>query len=87
MCYAGQDRPSLSKLRRGQLNTAIATKRWKSLLASLILSGAGQFLSDARRRGIIWFGIAGERMGKRKAISKVGSSWPLHEEESIRNIQ
>jgi hypothetical protein len=37
--------------------TATATKRWKGLLASLILSGAGQFLAGARRRGIIWFGI------------------------------
>ena len=27
------------------------------MLASLILSGAGQFLAGARRRGIIWFGI------------------------------
>jgi len=40
------------------MNTAIKTKRWKGLLASLILSGAGQFLSGARRRGIIWFVIA-----------------------------
>lgn len=40
------------------MNTAIPTKRWKGLLASLILSGTGQFLPGARRRGIIWFGIA-----------------------------
>jgi signal peptidase I len=39
------------------MSTATATKRWKGLLASLILSGAGQFLAGARRRGIIWFGI------------------------------
>ena len=39
------------------MSTATATKRWKGLLASLILSGAGQFLFGARRRGIIWFGI------------------------------
>ena len=40
------------------MSTATATKRWKGLLASLILSGTGQFLSGARRRGMIWFGIA-----------------------------
>jgi signal peptidase I len=40
-----------------QMNTAAKTKRWKGLLASLILSGAGQFLSGARRRGIIWLVI------------------------------
>ena len=39
------------------MSTATTIKRWKGLLASLIFSGAGQFLSGARRRGIIWFGI------------------------------
>lgn len=39
------------------MSTATATKRWKGLLASLVLCGTGQFLSGARRRGIIWFGI------------------------------
>jgi signal peptidase I len=41
-----------------RVNTAIKTKPWKGLLASLVLSGAGQFLSGARRRGLIWFLIA-----------------------------
>jgi signal peptidase I len=41
------------------VNTAIKTKPWKGLLASLLLPGAGQFLSGARRRGIIWFLIIG----------------------------
>src|SRR6266545_2113503 len=49
---------SFANFTHGQMNTAIKTKRWKGLLASLILSGAGQFLSGARRRGIIWFVIA-----------------------------
>ena len=40
------------------MKRATATRRWKGLLASLILSGTGQFLYGARRRGIIWFGIA-----------------------------
>jgi signal peptidase I len=35
-----------------------ANKQWKGLLASFILPGTGQFLAGARRRGIIWFGIA-----------------------------
>ena len=33
---------------------AIKTQPWKGLLASLILTGAGQFLSGAPRRGILW---------------------------------
>ena len=37
------------------MNAAIKTKPWKGLLASLLVSGAGQFLSGARRRGILWF--------------------------------
>ena len=40
------------------MSTGTATKRWKGLLASFILSGSGVFLAGARRRGIIWFGIA-----------------------------
>ena len=32
-------------------------KPWKGLLASLIFSGAGQFLSGKRRRGIVWAAV------------------------------
>ena len=48
-----------SKFTNCQVNTAIKTKPWQGLLASLFLSGAGQFLSGAHRRGIAWFLIIG----------------------------
>ena len=38
-----------------QTSSAPTGKAWKGLLASLILTGAGQFFSGARVRGIIWF--------------------------------
>jgi signal peptidase I len=37
------------------MQSAVKNKPWKGLLASFILSGAGQFLSGARRRSILWF--------------------------------
>ncbi len=36
------------------MNVIQGGKRWKGLVASIILSGAGQFFSGARRRGLMW---------------------------------